>query len=109
MKKLLEILKAAYSYIQPYLKNKYLVALVLFLTWVIFFDQNNMLERIKLVRDVNKLSKDKEYYQHQIKSDSARLIELKTSPGNLEKFAREQYLMKKDNEDIYIIMEEKEN
>ncbi len=109
MRKILDIIKAVYLYIQPYLKNKYLVAIVLFIAWIIFFDQNNMLERIKLARDVNKLSKDMEYYQQQIKSDSARLIELKTSPGNLEKFAREQYLMKKDNEEIFIIVEEEDN
>ena len=74
--------------------------------WVLFFDQNNLLDRYKLVREVNQLEKDHRYYLQSIQSDSARLMELKTSPENLEKFAREQFLMKKDKEDIFIIVEE---
>ena len=109
MKKLLEISEKAYRFLLPGLRNKYIITVFIFLVWILFFDQNNMLERYKLVRDVNKLTRDREYYHEQIKADSARLIELKTSPENLEKFAREQYLMKKDNEDIFIIVEEEED
>ncbi|MGC9343398.1 MAG: FtsB family cell division protein, partial [Bacteroidales bacterium] len=69
---------------------------------------NNLLDRYKLVREVNQLEKNVEYYQERIQIDSARLIELKTSPENLEKFAREQFLMKKDNEDIFVIVEEED-
>lgn len=95
-----------YEYILPYIRNKYLVATAFVFLWVLFFDQNNLLDRYKLVREVNQLEKDRDYYIERINIDSARLIELKTSPGNLEKFAREQFLMKKDNEDIFIIVEE---
>lgn len=73
-----------------------------------FFDQNNLIDRYDLIREVNQLEKDHEYYLERIHSDSARLIELKTSPENLEKFAREQYLMKKDDEDIFVIVEEED-
>jgi hypothetical protein len=58
------------------------------------------------VKEVNQLQRDKIYYNERINSDSARLNELLTSPENLEKFAREQYLMKKDKEDIFIIVED---
>ncbi len=92
--------------IQPYVGNKYLVTLILFAVWVMFFDRNNLMDRYRLIREVNQLNKDKVYYKERIFEDSARLEELKTSPDNLEKFAREQYLMKKDNEDIFIIVEE---
>ncbi|MCK4920195.1 MAG: septum formation initiator family protein [Bacteroidales bacterium] len=88
------------------MKNKFLVAFILFFTWVLIFDQNNLIERIKLIREVNQLEDDRDYYFDRIGIDSARLIELKTSPDNLEKFAREQYLMKKKDEEIFVIVEE---
>ncbi len=89
----------------PYIGNKYILATSLLVLWVLFFDQNNLIDRYKLIREINKLEKNHEYYIERIASDSARLIELKTSPENLEKFAREQYLMKKDDEDIFVIVE----
>ena len=73
--------------------------------WVLFFDQNNLIDRYRLTRDLNQLEKDYKYYLERIQIDSARIMELKTSPENLEKFAREQYLMKKDNEDIFVIID----
>ena len=89
-----------------FLKNKFLVAIIIFFVWILVFDQNNLIERVKLIREVNQLEDDKEYYIERIQIDSARLTELRTSPENLEKFAREQYLMKKDNEEIFVIVEE---
>lgn len=77
--------------------------MIIFFGWVIFFDQNNLLQRTKIVNELHQLEKDKLYYINKIKADSQKLNELKTSEDNLEKFAREQYLMKKDNEDIFII------
>ncbi len=94
-----------WKYFLKFLKNKYLVAIVFFVIWIVFFDNNNLIERVRLVKDVDQFQKDKLYYQKRIQSDSARLEELLTSPENLEKFAREQYLMKKDNEDIFILVE----
>lgn len=88
------------------LAKKYLIATLLLFFWVLFFDQNNLLERSRLIREVKQLEKDHEYYIQKIDADSARLMELKTNNKNLEKFAREQYLMKKDNEDIFVIVEE---
>ena len=88
----------------PVLRNKYLLSLSLFAIWILFFDQNNLLDRYKLVREAHQLQKDKMYYIQRIKSDSARLNELMTNSENLEKFAREQYLMKKKDEDIFVIV-----
>jgi cell division protein DivIC len=93
------------SYLKP-LKNKYLLTTVFFLVWILFFDHNNLIDRAQLIHDVNQLEGDRDYYIERIGIDSARLIELRSSPENLEKFAREQYLMKKDNEDIFVIIEE---
>jgi cell division protein DivIC len=88
------------------LKNKYLLATIFFILWLSFFDQNNWFERLQNLREMKQLNADKEYYQQKIKEDSERLKELKTNNENLEKFAREQYLMKKENEDVYVIVDE---
>jgi cell division protein FtsB len=88
------------------LRNKYFLALFFFIVWVGFFDQNNIIERFQNFQELKKLSADKEFYQKKIAEDSERLKELKTNKENLEKFAREQYFMKKDNEDVFIIVDE---
>lgn len=56
--------------------------------------------------ELNKLEEEKEFYQDEIKQIRADLKELKTNPKTLEKFAREKYLMKKDNEELFVIVEE---
>jgi cell division protein FtsB len=88
------------------LRNKYVLTALIFLLWLLLFDQNNLTERRKSSREYNQLLQEKEYYQKKIKEDKNRIYELKTDNDNLEKFAREQYLMKKDNEDIFIIVDE---
>ncbi|HYX08614.1 MAG TPA: septum formation initiator family protein [Bacteroidales bacterium] len=88
------------------LKNKYVLALIIFIVWVSVFDTNNLIDRFQMIWDRNQLTKDKNYYQERIEQDTKRLKELKTNNENLEKFAREQYLMKKDDEDIFVIVEE---
>jgi cell division protein FtsB len=90
----------------PYIKNKYVIALVGFAVWITFFSQYSLMERTRLVRNFKQLKQEKEYYLDQIQRDSARLHELTTDNENLEKFAREQYYMKKKNEDIFIVVEE---
>jgi cell division protein FtsB len=86
------------------LRNKYLLTLIIFLVWLLLFDSNNLISRYKEMRDLRKLKIDKEYYIKRIEADSQKLHELKTDNHNLEKFAREQYHMKKSDEDLYIIL-----
>ena len=88
------------------LKNKYILTILMFFLWLMFFDQNNLLERRKLNNEYDQLLQEREYYMKKIDEDRKRIQELKTDNENLEKFAREQYLMKKDNEDIFVIVEE---
>ena len=87
----------------PLFRNKYSLSLIVFFVWVIFFDSNNLFGRIKNLNRVHTLEKEIIFYKEKIKNDRAQLEELKSNPSNLEKFAREQFLMKKDNEDIFII------
>jgi cell division protein DivIC len=88
-----------------FLRNKFVLTSVVFVLWMTFFDQNNLLERRKSTREFRQLSEEKAYYLKKIEEDRKRIRELKTNNDNLEKFAREQYLMKKDNEDIFIIVD----
>ena len=88
------------------LRNKYAIATLLFIVWVGFFDENNLIERFQNLQERHRLNENKEYYIRKIKEDAQRLKELKTNDENLEKYAREQYLMKKDNEEVFVIVRE---
>ena len=84
--------------------NKYTIAGLIFLVWIAFFDKNSIVEKMQLRSKISTLEKEKDYYQKKIEEDNRKIKELLSSPDNLEKFAREQYLMKKDNEDIFVIV-----
>lgn len=79
---------------------------MVFLVWIAFFDQNNLITQIQYRMELSKLEEEKEFYQEEIKQIRSDLKELKTNPKTLEKFAREKYLMKKDNEELFVIVEE---
>jgi cell division protein DivIC len=89
-----------------FLKNKYILTSIFFVIWLFAFDQNNLVERRKNIKEYNQLLKDKEYYLKKIEEDRQQLKELKTNDENLEKFAREKYFMKKENEDVFVIVDE---
>jgi cell division protein DivIC len=92
----------------PYLRNKYVLTISVFTIWMLFFDQNNVVDQLKMSIEINQLEDDRAYYLEQIEKDSTRLHELTTDRENLEKYAREQFLMKKPNEDVFVVIEEKE-
>lgn len=90
------------------IKNKYIITTLAFLIWLSVFDKNNLISQYELTQTLQSLKQQKEYYLQEIKSDRKTASELKTNLKNLEKFAREKYLMKKDEEDLYIIVPDKE-
>jgi cell division protein DivIC len=90
-------------------RNKYILTILIFLIWLLLLDSNNLISRYKEIRELNRLRKDREYYQKKIEADRKKLMELKTDNDNLEKFAREQYHMKKPDEDLYIILTPRED
>jgi cell division protein FtsB len=94
------------SKLVPFLKNKYFLVGMAFVFWVMLFDENNLIERRQLAKEMKQLEKDKEYYQEKIQIDAVRLKELQTNDKNLEKFAREQYLMKREDEDVFVVVHE---
>ena len=90
----------------PWLKNKYVLTISVFAIWMLFFDQNNVVDQVKMSIEINQLEEDRAYYLEQINVDSTRLHELTTDRDNLEKYAREQFHMKKPNEDVFLVIEE---
>jgi len=95
--------------IPPFLRNKYLLTITVFLIWIVLLDSNNLISRRKEMKNLKKLRADREYYVQRIEEDKRKLHELKTDDRNLEKFAREQYRMKKADEDLYIVLTPQEN
>jgi cell division protein DivIC len=89
----------------PWVKNKFILTTFVFLLWLIIFDRSNWFDMVGEFRAIHSLENEKEYYQKKIETDNKKLKELKTNDENLEKFAREQYLMKKPNEEIFIVEE----
>jgi cell division protein FtsB len=94
--------------IPPFLKNKFVIAAIALLAWLIFFDGNDFFTQYSYRKKLNELEKEKEYYNVEIAKSRQELQSLISSKKNLEKFAREKYLMKKDNEDIFVILEKPE-
>lgn len=94
--------------IPPFLKNKFVIATIAFLAWLIFFDGNDFFTQYSYRKQLNELKKEKEYYSVEIGKNRDKLNSLISDKKNLEKFAREKYLMKKDNEDIFVILEKEE-
>lgn len=92
--------------IPAYLKNRYALTALIFLTWITFFDQNKLITQFQYRSQLNKLEEEKKFYQEEIAVIQADLEELQTNPKTLEKFAREKYLMKKEDEELFVIVEE---
>jgi cell division protein FtsB len=95
--------------IPPFLRNRYLLTIIIFVIWVVLLDSNNLISQHKEMKNLKKLRAEKEYYVRRIEEDKRKLHELKTDDQNLEKFAREQYRMKKPDEDLYIVLTPQEN
>lgn len=89
------------------LTNKYVLASIFFIVWMFFFDHNDIVLGFKRRQELQELRDKKEYYQERIKSTREELNQLKQNASSLEKVAREKYMMKKDNEDLFIIEEKK--
>ena len=75
---------------------------------MIFVDENSFVQSFLYDQQIHGLKKEIQHHQGVIEESKTKLNELQSNEKNLEKFAREQYLMKKDNEDIYIITEEEQ-
>jgi len=87
--------------------NKYLLTGVGFAVWILFFDNRDFVtSHFREKGELQKLEKSKKYYEQQIAVTKQELEQLKSNPAVLEKYAREKYLMKRDNEDLFVIRDE---
>ncbi len=84
------------------LTNAYILVLTIFAIWMIFFDTNSLFIHLELKKEIRKLEKQKEFLKEEIKSDKI-IIKKLTNKEEMEKFAREEYYLKKKNEEIYLI------
>jgi cell division protein FtsB len=91
--------------IPAWLTNKYLIAIGVFAAIMLFFDKNDVFTQAARKQQLRDLQESKQYYTDRITTERKELEELKSNPGTLEKYAREKYLMKRDNEDLYLIPE----
>ena len=91
--------------IPAWLKNKYFLSASAFIVWILFFDPRDVFTQIEHRRELKELQASRAWYQKEISKESVEAEQLKTNPATIEKYARENYLMKRDNEDIFIIPE----
>lgn len=101
-------LKQFYNHRIPlWVKNKYILTALFFFTWLVFIDDDNFIVQYKLSQQRRELKKRKERLQNQLNEVKNEIVAYKNDPSLLEKYARENYLMKKDNETIFIFYETK--
>jgi cell division protein DivIC len=90
---------------KPWLKivsNNYLLISLLFAVWMLFLDNYSYMDQRQLNKQIDELQDNKKYYQEEIKKDN-QSIKLLKNQDQVEKYAREKYYMKRENEDIYIV------
>ena len=85
------------------LKNKYFISLVAFALLMLFYDRNNIFVQIDRKKQLNDLLTSKKFYEDEIEKTKKELYELQNNPAALEKYARENFYMKRDNEDVFIV------
>ena len=90
------------------LSNKYIITLFIFIVWLCFFDANSLVNQHRLNVELKKVQLEKEFYISEIAQDQKIAHELISNEDNLERFAREEFYMKRDNEDVYVIIVESE-
>lgn len=90
------------------MKKLYVLTALAFLAWMLFFDSRDLVTQWQRGQELKKLEASKKYYSEQIAIENAELQQLKTSPDILEKYARERYMMKRVDEDLFIIQPAKE-
>jgi cell division protein FtsB len=88
-----------------WMTNKYLLASTFFVVWLLFFDHNDLLLQFKRGQELKEVKAKSEFYRQKIAETKKEVQSLRENAASLEKVAREKYLMKKDNEDLFIIAE----
>lgn len=93
---------------RKYFHNKYFYTGLVFLLWMFFFDQESFIVQYQLNQTLNDLQNKKDFYQYETRKNRDQIHKLETDTAWLEKFAREKYFMKRDQEDVFVIIREDE-
>lgn len=91
--------------IPSWLKNKYFLSAAGFVIWILFFDPRDVFTQLGHGKELRELQTSKTWYQKEIAKESAEAEQLRNNPAIIEKYAREKYLMKKENEDLFLVPE----
>jgi len=102
-----QILKQNWEKLPKPLRNKYVLVLIFFGLWITFFDKHSLFKQYQLQSTLAELKTKQIFFKSEIKKDSEKALELSSDDKNLEKFAREEHLMKRDDEDVFIFVEKK--
>ena len=86
-----------------FVRNKYLIAAAFFIVWMLFFDEKDWSLISSRREKLTDLQESEQHLSKQITETRKELDLLKTNAQTIEKYAREKYLMKKDNEDLFIV------
>ena len=97
------------KYIKQIAGNKYLITGIAFMVWMLFFDKNDIPLQISRINELNQLENSEKVMTQRITDTHTELEKLKNSPEILEKYAREKYLMKRPNEDLFIVKTDTED
>ena len=90
------------------IRNKYVLTLLIFILWIVFIDNYNIISQYKTHKKIQDLKETKEFYKKEIEKASIQLYNIKNNTREQEKFAREKFLMKKQNEKVFIIKQTNE-
>jgi len=93
------------NHIPAWIKSKYFISFAIFCSILLFLDKNDIFTQLDRSKELKNLQQSKQHYTDQISSERKELEALKNNPATVEKYAREKYLMKRDNEEIFILSE----
>lgn len=82
--------------------SRYLLAITAFVVWIVFFDESNFFIQRQRKSELNALNEKIDYYKTQVAETKQELQNLQNDPAMLEKYAREKYYMKRDNEEVFV-------
>ena len=89
--------------IPPVFRNKYLLTLAFFSVWMIFFDKNDFFSQLERNRNLQEIERSKTYFTQKIAESKKFSHDLQSNAAAIEKYAREKYLMKRENEDLFLV------
>jgi hypothetical protein len=93
------------SHVPSWLRNKYFISICAFLAIMLFLDKNDLLTQVERRKELKDLQQSRAYYTGQISLERKELEGLKTNPSTVEQYAREKFLMKRDNEELFLVPE----